>query len=158
LKLKQKKAPVSALVSAIAIARSLALPSPITMPKILYIEDTENNRILVRRRLEKKGYQVVTAENAEQGLALAATELPELILMDMGMPGTDGWTAARRLKADPKLQHIPVIALTAHAMQGDREKAIAAGCDDYETKPFDFPRLFEKIEARLTPPQPPGAS
>ena len=128
------------------------------MSKILYIEDTENNRILVRRRLEKKGYQVITAENAEQGLALAATELPELILMDMGMPGTDGWTATRRLKTDPKLQHIPVIALTAHAMQGDREKALSAGCDDYETKPFDFPRLFEKIEARLTPRQPPGAS
>src|SRR5215471_2964782 len=128
------------------------------MSKILYIEDTENNRILVRRRLEKKGYQVVTAENAEQGLALAATELPELILMDMGMPGTDGWTATRRLKSDPKLQHIPVIALTAHAMQGDREKAISAGCDDYETKPFDFPRLFEKIEARLSPHQPPPQS
>ena len=119
------------------------------MFKILYIEDTENNRILVTRRLEKKGYHVLTADNAEQGLALAAAELPHLILMDMGMPDIDGWTATRRLKADPRLCHIPVIALTAHAMQGDREKAIAAGCDDYETKPFDFPRLFEKIESRL---------
>src|SRR5215510_1499059 len=127
-------------------------------PKILYIEDTENNRILVTRRLEKKGYKVITAETAEQGLTLAAAELPELILMDMGMPGTDGWTATRRFKADPKLKHIPVIALTAHAMQGDREKALSAGCDDYETKPFDFPRLFEKIEAHLGAHQPPPGS
>src|SRR5256886_16344218 len=119
------------------------------MFKILYIEDTENNRILVTRRLEKKGYRVLTAENAEQGLALARAERPHLILMDMGMPDIDGWTATRQLRADPTLNHIPVIALTAHAMQGDREKAIAAGCDDYETKPFDFPRLFEKIEAKL---------
>jgi two-component system, cell cycle response regulator DivK len=126
------------------------------MPKILYIEDTENNRILVTRRLEKKGYQVITAENADQGLALAATEMPALILMDMGMPGTDGWAATRTLKADPQLRHIPVIALTAHAMQGDREKALDAGCDDYETKPFDFPRLFEKIEAHLASRQPPS--
>src|SRR5690349_23408737 len=119
------------------------------MPKILYIEDTENNRILVTRRLEKKGYQVLTADNAEQGLALANTEMPDVILMDMGMPGTDGWTATRNLKANPKLKGIPVIALTAHAMQGDREKAMESGCDDYETKPFDFPRLFEKIEGHL---------
>ena len=125
------------------------------MPKILYIEDTDNNRILVTRRLEKKGYRVLTAENAEQGLALARTEMPELILMDMGMPHTDGWTATRTLKADPALRQIPVIALTAHAMQGDREKAMEAGCDDYETKPFDFPRLFEKIEAHLASRQPP---
>ena len=119
------------------------------MPKILYIEDTENNRILVTRRLEKRGYQVITAEHADQGLALAASELPDLILMDMGMPGTDGWAATRHLKADPRFRDIPVIALTAHAMQGDREKALEAGCDDYETKPFDFPRLFDKIEAHL---------
>jgi CheY-like chemotaxis protein len=119
------------------------------MRKILYIEDTENNRILVTRRLEKKGYKVITAESADQGLALARVEMPELILMDMGMPGTDGWTATRTLKADAELRQIPVIALTAHAMQGDREKAMEAGCDDYETKPFDFPRLFEKIEMHL---------
>ena len=119
------------------------------MFKILYIDDTENNRILVTRRLQKQGYRVLTAENAELGLALAGVELPHLILMDMGMPDTDGWTATRRLKADPRLNHIPVIALTAHAMQGDREKALAAGCDDYDTKPFDFPRLIEKIEGRL---------
>ena len=119
------------------------------MPTILYIDDTENNRILVTRRLEKKGYQVVTAENAEQGLALAASSLPDVILMDMGMPDVDGWSATRELKANPKLRRIPVIALTAHAMQGDREKALEAGCDDYETKPFDFPRLFQKIEEHL---------
>jgi CheY-like chemotaxis protein len=124
---------------------------------ILYIDDTENNRILVTRRLKKKGYNVCTAENAEEGLALADTARPDLILMDMGMPDTDGWTATRRLKAEPKLRHIPVIALTAHAMQGDREKALEAGCDEYETKPFDFPRLFEKIEARLARQKPSGA-
>lgn len=119
------------------------------MATILYIDDTENNRILVSRRLERKGYDVLTAVSAEEGLALARQKTPDLILMDMGMPDVDGWTATRQLKADPELGKIPVIALTAHAMQGDREKALEAGCDDYETKPFDFPRLFEKIEARL---------
>jgi CheY-like chemotaxis protein len=121
------------------------------MATILYIDDTENNRILVSRRLEKRGYDVLTAVSAEEGLALARQKMPDLILMDMGMPDVDGWTATRQLKADPKLGNIPVIALTAHAMQGDREKALEAGCDDYEAKPFDFPRLFEKIEARLAP-------
>ena len=119
------------------------------MSKILYIEDTENNRILVSRYLERKGYQVLTAEHADEGLMLAAREQPDLILMDMGLPEVDGWDATRRLKADPKVQHIPVIALTAHVMQGDREKALAAGCDDYDTKPFQFPRLLAKIEALL---------
>jgi two-component system, cell cycle response regulator DivK len=98
---------------------------------------------------------VLTADNAESGLALAAAEMPDLILMDMGMPDVDGWTATRRLKADAGLKHIPVIALTAHAMQGDREKAVAAGCDDYDTKPFEFPRLFEKIERHLAARKPP---
>src|SRR5580693_704741 len=107
---------------------------------ILYIDDTENNRILVTRRLERSGYQVLTAVSAGEGLATAAARQPDLILMDMGMPDVDGWTATRKLKADPALATIPVIALTAHAMQGDREKALDAGCDDYETKPFDFPR------------------
>ena len=119
------------------------------MSKILYIEDTENNRILVTRRLTRSGYNILTAESVEEGRALALAESPDLILMDMGMPGTDGWVATRQFKADPKLRHIPVIALTAHAMQGDREKALAAGCDDYETKPFDFPRLLEKIQTML---------
>src|ERR1035438_3876072 len=119
------------------------------MHRILHIDDTENNRILVQRRLEKSGYEVLTAESAVQGLAIASAEMPNLILMDMGMPEVDGWTAARRLKADPKLQRIPVIALTADAMQGDREKALEAGCDEYETKPFDFARLIAKIQTLL---------
>jgi CheY-like chemotaxis protein len=119
------------------------------MFKILYIDDTENNRILVTRRLERSGYLVLTAVSAEEGLAAAAARQPDLILMDMGMPDVDGWTATRKLKADPALAAIPVIALTAHAMQGDREKALDAGCDDYETKPFDFPRLLGKIESHL---------
>ena len=127
------------------------------MSKILYIDDTENNRILVTRRLARSGYETLSADNAEDGLALASVEMPDLILMDMGMPGTDGWTATRRLKAEPKLRHIPVIALTAHAMQGDREKSLDAGCDDYETKPFDFPRLLEKIAAHLASRRPPAS-
>jgi two-component system cell cycle response regulator DivK len=127
------------------------------MSRILYIEDTENNRILVKRRLEKNGYQVLTAESAGEGLAMALAQRPKLILMDMGMPGTDGWSATRQLKADPELRGIPVIALTAHAMQGDRTKALEAGCDDYETKPFDFPRLIEKIQTLLASREPPTA-
>jgi CheY-like chemotaxis protein len=119
------------------------------MHKILYIDDTENNRILVTRRLQKSGFLVLTAENAERGLALAAAEMPDLILMDMGMPEVDGWTATRRLKADPKLRAIPVVALTAHAMLGDQESALDAGCQDYDTKPFDFPRLLQKIQTQL---------
>ncbi len=123
------------------------------MTKILYIEDTENNRILIARRLGQSGYTVLTAENAEQGMAVARAENPDLILMDMGLPGVDGWTASRRLKEDPELKHIPIIALTAHVMHGDREKALAAGCDDYETKPFQFSRLIVKIEALLAAPE-----
>ena len=120
-----------------------------TTIKILYIEDTENNRILITRRLAQSNYKVVTAETAEQGMAVARAEKPDLILMDMGLPEVDGWSATRRLKDDPELKDIPVIALTAHVMHGDREKALAAGCDDYETKPFHFIRLLRKIEAVL---------
>lgn len=127
------------------------------MSRILYIEDTENNRILVKRRLEKNGYQILTAESAAEGLATARAQMPDLILMDMGMPGTDGWGATRQVKADPELKGIPVIAVTAHAMQGDREKALQAGCDEYETKPFEFTRLIEKIQALLASRQPPRA-
>jgi CheY-like chemotaxis protein len=127
------------------------------MSKILYIEDTENNRILVKRRLEKNGYQVLMAENAGEGLARARAEMPDLILMDMGMPDIDGWSATRQLKADPDLRGIPVIAVTAHAMQGDREKALHAGCDEYETKPFDFTRLIEKIQVLLASRESPAA-
>ena len=125
------------------------------MAKILVIEDNENNRVLLTRRLNARGHEVLTAEDAEQGLALAQSGLSELILMDIGLPGLDGWAATRRLKAHPATQQIPIIALTAHAMQGDREKAAEAGCDAYETKPIDFARLFEKIDALLTPRQSP---
>lgn len=126
------------------------------MPKILVIEDNENNRVLLTRRLKARGHEVLTAEDAEQGLALAHAQLSDLILMDIGLPGLDGWAATRRLKAHPATQGIPIIALTAHAMQGDREKAAEAGCDAYETKPIDFARLFEKIDALLTPGQSPA--
>ena len=126
---------------------------PLAMPKILYIEDTENNRILITRRLGQSGYEVVTAENAEQGMAVARAEKPDLILMDMGLPEVDGWSATRRLKEDPELKDIPVVALTAHVMHGDREKALAAGCDDYDTKPFQFTRLLGKIEILLAKPE-----
>jgi two-component system, cell cycle response regulator DivK len=123
------------------------------MHRILYIEDTENNRILVTRQLERNGYRVLTAEDASTGLALAAKERPDLILMDMGLPDVDGWEATRRLKTNPALNHIPIIALTAHVMQGDRESSLEAGCDDYDTKPFQFPRLISKIEKLLAAPK-----
>ena len=128
------------------------------MAKILIIEDTENNRVLLSRRLKPRGHEVLTADDGERGVALAQAELPDLILMDVGLPGIDGWTATRQLKSAPATRKIPVIALTAHAMQGDRDKALEAGCDDYETKPIDFSRLFEKMDALLAartvaPPQ-----
>jgi CheY-like chemotaxis protein len=119
------------------------------MPTVLYIEDTENNRILVERKLRRSGYTVLTAEDAEAGLEIAAREKPDLILMDMGLPEVDGWEATRRLKANPELKDIPVIALTAHTMVGDRDKSLAAGCDDYDEKPFDFERLLRKISTLL---------
>jgi CheY-like chemotaxis protein len=93
---------------------------------------------------------VLTAQNAADGLRVAGSERPDIILMDLGMPDLDGWSATRQLKTDPRFVHVPIIALTAHAMQGDRQKALEVGCDDYETKPFDFPRLFQKIEAHLS--------
>lgn len=119
------------------------------MSKILIIEDTENNRVLLTRRLKPRGHLIITADEAESGLVLVDSEKPDLILMDVGLPGMDGWNATRALKLNPATRHIPVIALTAHAMQGDREKALEAGCDDYETKPIDFNRLFEKIDRLL---------
>jgi CheY-like chemotaxis protein len=119
------------------------------MAKILVVEDTENNRILLQRRLKIKSHEVILAEDAERGLEMARHHQPDLILMDVGLPGMDGWTATRHLKTDPNTSGIPVIALTAHAMQGDREKAIEAGCDNYETKPIDFNTLFEKIDGLL---------
>jgi two-component system, cell cycle response regulator DivK len=119
------------------------------MAKILLVEDNEMNRDMLSRRLERKGFQVVMAVDGQQGVNLAASEIPDLILMDMDLPIIDGWEATRRVKAGENTRGIPVIALTAHAMVGDRDKAIAAGCDDYDTKPVDFPRLLGKIETLL---------
>src|SRR6266540_6048455 len=124
------------------------------MPKILLVEDNEMNRDMLSRRLIRSGYEVALAVDGEQGVALAGSSPPDLVLMDMSLPVLDGWEAARRLKADPATRGIPIIALTAHAMAGDREKALEAGCDEYETKPFDFPRLIAKIEARLSDSKP----
>jgi CheY-like chemotaxis protein len=127
------------------------------MAKILIIEDTENNRVLLTRRLRPRGYDIITAEDAEKGLLLVEGERPDLVLMDVGLPGMNGWDATRQLKSNPATKHVPVIALTAHAMDGDREKAMAAGCDEYEIKPIDFNRLFEKIDRLLAqrPQSPP---
>ena len=115
------------------------------MAKILLVEDNEMNRDMLSRRLVRRGYEVAIAVDGEQGVAMARSEAPALILMDMSLPVMDGWEATRRLKADDTLKHIPVIALTAHAMANDREKALEAGCDDYDTKPIDLPRLLEKM-------------
>jgi len=117
------------------------------MPRLLIVEDNEMNRDMLSRRLIKRGYEVDMAVDGEQGLALARSNPPALILMDMSLPGLDGWGATRQLKTMPETRAVPVIALTAHAMAGDREKALAAGCDDFDTKPVDLPRLLAKIEA-----------
>ena len=119
------------------------------MHKILLVEDNEMNRDMLSRRLERKGYAVVMALDGQQAVDMAASEAPALILMDMSLPVLDGWEATRRIKAAPETRAIPVIALTAHAMSGDREKAIGAGCDVFDTKPVEFTRLVEKIEALL---------
>jgi two-component system cell cycle response regulator DivK len=119
------------------------------MSKILLVEDNEMNRDMLSRRLVRRGYEVLIAVDGESGMALAASEAPDLILMDMSLPILDGWEATHRLKAAPATRHIPVIALTAHAMSSDRDKALEAGCDDYDTKPVELPRLLEKIEALL---------
>jgi len=119
------------------------------MTKVLLVEDNEMNRDMLGRRLQRKGYEVCIAVDGAEGIAMAQTEVPDIILMDMSLPVVDGWEATRRLKADPNIKAIPIIALTAHAMSGDREQAIAAGCDDYDTKPIEFTRLLEKIEALL---------
>ena len=124
------------------------------MPKILLVEDNEMNRDMLSRRLIKRGYDVKIALDGEQGVAMARSELPALILMDMSLPGLDGWDATRQLKAMPETRDIPVIALTAHAMSGDREKATAAGCDDFDTKPVELGRLIDKIEALLARTRP----
>jgi len=119
------------------------------MPKILLVEDNEMNRDMLSRRLQRRGYEVLTAVAGETGLAWTRSAGPALVLMDMSLPGIDGWEATRQLKADPATQGIPIIALTAHAMAGDREKALAAGCDDFDIKPIDLDRLLGKIEALL---------
>jgi two-component system, cell cycle response regulator DivK len=119
------------------------------MPKILLIEDNEMNRDMLSRRLLKRGYEVVVAVDGQEGVAKARAEAPALVLMDMSLPVLDGWEATRALRADPATRSIPIIALTAHAMAGDREKALAVGCDDFDTKPIELERLIGKIEALL---------
>jgi two-component system, cell cycle response regulator DivK len=124
------------------------------MAKILLVEDNEMNRDMLSRRLTRRGFSIVIAVDGEHAVAMAQTERPDLILMDMNLPIVDGWEATRRIKAAETTKHIPIIALTAHAMSGDREKAIGAGCDDYDTKPIEMPRLLDKMNALLAlPPQ-----
>lgn len=117
--------------------------------KILVVEDNEMNRDMLCRRLARKGYTVLVARDGIEGVSVAQAELPDLIIMDLSLPRIDGWEATRRLKSDPKTQSIPVIALTAHAMSTDRDKALDAGCDDFDTKPVNFDRLVAKIEQAL---------
>jgi CheY-like chemotaxis protein len=119
------------------------------MPKILLIEDNAMNRDMLSRRLARGGYEVAIAEDGARGVAMAASDRPDLILMDMSLPVIDGWEATRRIKATPELRKIPIIALTAHAMATDREKALEAGCDNYDTKPIELQRLLGKIETLL---------
>lgn len=119
------------------------------MAKILLVEDNEMNRDMLSRRLTRRGFEVVIAVDGQEGLNFAATQAPDLILMDMSLPIVDGWEATKRIKADPATAGIPVIALTAHAMSGDREQALAAGCDDYDTKPIELDRLLGKISGQL---------
>ena len=119
------------------------------MPKVLVVEDNEMNRDMLSRRLQRRGYEVVVSVDGEDGVNKARSESPDIILMDMDLPVLDGWAATKMLKAAPETQTIPVIALTAHAMAGDREKAMEAGCDDYDTKPVEFARLVEKMEKLL---------
>ncbi|MBS0649689.1 MAG: response regulator [Verrucomicrobia bacterium] len=119
------------------------------MIKILLVEDNELNRDMLSRRLQRKGYEVIRAVDGQQGVFMAKSDSPDLILMDMSLPVIDGWTATKQIKADPQTQTIPIIALTAHAMTSDRDKAIECGCDDFDIKPIDFERLLEKIHKLL---------
>ncbi|MFZ4683233.1 MAG: response regulator [Terrimicrobiaceae bacterium] len=119
------------------------------MPKILLVEDNEMNRDMLSRRLTRRGYEVVMAADGQEGVNLAASAAPDVVLMDMSLPVIDGWEATKRIKADPATAALPVIALTAHAMSGDREQALAAGCDDYDTKPIELDRLLGKIATQL---------
>jgi two-component system cell cycle response regulator DivK len=122
------------------------------MPRILLVEDNEMNRDMLSRRLARKGYEVSIAIDGRQCLSMALRGGFDLVLMDMSLPEVDGWEATRQLRADPRTRTLPIIALTAHAMAGDREKAMKAGCDEYDSKPVDFPRLLAKIEAMLGGP------
>jgi two-component system, cell cycle response regulator DivK len=124
------------------------------VPKILYVEDNDDNVYVMRGRLPRAGFEVVVATDGEQSVAMAETEAPDLILMDLRLPGIDGWEAPRRIREAPATKAIPIIALSAHAMAGDREKALEAGCDDYDTKPVDFPKLLERIRTVLAKVQP----
>ena len=119
------------------------------MTKILYVEDNEDNIYMLKSRLQRRGYDVVIAMDGEQAVEMALAEEPSLIIMDLSLPNVDGWEATRRLKANEKTMHIPVVALSAHAMVGDREMALDAGCDDYDTKPVEFERLLDKMRALL---------
>jgi CheY-like chemotaxis protein len=119
------------------------------MARILLVEDNDMNRDMLSRRLQRRGYEVLMAADGMQAILMAESEAPDLILLDMSLPVIDGWEAARRLKASPATAKVPIVALTAHAMAGDREKALAAGCDDYDTKPVDFAHLTAKIDAIL---------
>lgn len=117
------------------------------MTKVLYVEDNEDNVYMLKNRLTRKGFVVLIATDGAEGVAMAAVEQPEFIIMDLSLPVLDGWEATRRIKAAPETRHIPIIALSAHAMTGDREKALAAGCDDFDTKPVEIDRLLKKIES-----------
>jgi CheY-like chemotaxis protein len=117
--------------------------------KVLYVEDNDDNIYVLRNRLTRAGFSVVVATDGAQGVAAARAEMPDLIIMDLTLPVLDGWATTRQLKAAPETKHIPIIALTAHAMSGDREKALEAGCDEFDTKPVEMPRLLEKIRALL---------
>lgn len=119
------------------------------MPKILLVEDNEMNRDMLGRRLEQRGFDIVIAVDGQEGVGLAIQEKPELVLMDMSLPVMDGWEATRRIKATRETRHIPVLGLSSHAMPGDRERALKAGCDDYDTKPVELDRLLAKIETLL---------
>lgn len=119
------------------------------MARILLVEDNEMNRDMLSRRLERRGYEVIVAVDGEEGVARAKADAPDIVLMDLSLPGIDGWEATRQLKAADETRSIPVLALTAHAMAGDREKALEVGCDEFDTKPVDLPRLVDKIEALL---------
>ena len=123
--------------------------------RILYVEDNENNVYMLERRMRRRGYEVLVAPDGETGVRMALTRMPSLILMDLSLPVLDGWEATRQIKSLPETRHIPVIALSSHAMDGDRARALAAGCNEYATKPIDFERLLSKIEA-LLPPGTPG--